>query len=258
MLTEERKNKIIQMLEMDGIVQVQKLADTFDVSIYTIRRDLSDLEQKGLLKKTHGGAVMVEKAMWLPTVEEGMKEAVAEKKAIALKAASYIEDGDTIFLMGSTITHMIIPSISRKKLTIATNSLDVAKSLCLYENIETIIIGGKVRNYKGNILGSRAVCDVQNFYFDKAIIPCAGVQSRSGITTSTVETADFTRSVVNSTRESILVADYRKIGRVTFSRICDVTSVKRLITDGKADKTELEEILKLDVQIDIVNATETM
>lgn len=73
MLSEERKNKIVQMVENDGVVQIQQLADIYDVSIYTIRRDLSDLEEKGLIKKTHGGAVRVEKSMWLPTVEEGQK-----------------------------------------------------------------------------------------------------------------------------------------------------------------------------------------
>lgn len=252
MLTEERRKKIIQMIEQDGIVQAQHLADAFDVSIYTIRRDLSDLENKGLLKKTHGGAVKIEKSMWLPTVEEGEREAASEKKAIALKASMYIEDGDTIFFMGSTITHMIIPCISEKKITVVTNSLDVAKNLCNFSNIDIVIIGGKIRNYKANILGSRAVSDVQNFYFDKAFIPCAGVQARAGVTTSTIETADFTRAVVSSSRENILIADYRKIGRTTFSKICDVSKIKRLITDSKADGRELEEISRQGVLIDIV------
>jgi len=255
MLTEERKKKMIEMVEKDGIVNIQRLADMFNVSIYTVRRDLSDLEQKGLLKKTHGGAVRVEKAMWLPTIEEGQKEAAAEKSAIAAKAAQYIEDGDTVFLMGSTITQMIIPSISGKKLTVVTNSLDVGKSLCPYDNIETIIIGGKIRNYKANILGSRAINEVLNYYFDKAFIACAGVQAKSGITTSTIETSDFTKAVINSTSENILVADYRKIGRTTFSKICDVSNVKRLITDDKADSNELDEILEKGVSIDIVKTT---
>lgn len=252
MLTEQRKNKILQILDKDGVVQVHRLADTFHVSIYTIRRDLSDLENKGLLKKTHGGAVRVEKSMWLPTVEEGKKEAVPEKNAIALKAADYIEDGDTIFFMGSTVTHMIIPYINNRRITVVTNSLDVAKSLCVHSSIETVIIGGKVRNYKANILGSRAVNDVMNFYFDKAFIPCAGVQAKAGITTSTIETADFTRAVINSTKENILIADYRKIGRITFSKICDLSCIKRLITDNKADNSELEEISRMGVSIDIV------
>lgn len=252
MLSEERKKKMAFLIEKEGIVQAQKLAEMFQVSIFTIRRDLTDLEKKGIVKKTHGGALHVEKAMWLPSIENGEKEAAAEKMAIALKAAQYIEDGDTLFFMGSTITHYIIPLIKHMKITIITNSLDVAKTLSTLDNIETIIIGGRIKNYKGNILGSRAVNEIKDYYFDKAFIPCAGISHEKGITTSTIDSADFTRAIINSTSESILITDYRKIGRVTFSKICDVSSVKRLITDDKADRNELSEISKKNVIIDIV------
>ena len=256
MLTEERKKKIVQLVENEGIVQIQKLTETFNVSIYTIRRDLCDLEDKGLLKKTHGGAVKIEKTMWLPTLEDGKKDAIAEKAAIAKGASKYIEDGDTIFLMGSTITQMIIPFINSKKLTIITNSIDLGKNLSNFENIETIIIGGRIKNYKGNILGGRAIEEVNTYYFDKAFITCAGVHYKKGITTSTIDSADFTRAVIGSAMESILVADYRKIGRVTFSKVCDISQIKKLITDDKCDKDELIEISKKDVSIDIVKVAD--
>lgn len=252
MLTEERRKKIIEIINTDGIAEANELSNFFDVSIYTIRRDLSELERKELIKKTHGGAIKVEKSAWLPTVEDGMKEAIPEKKAIAKKAASYIENGDTIFLTGSTISLAIIQHIQDYKLTVVTNSLDVGKALSMDENIETILIGGKVKNYKGNILGSHAVCEIGGFYFDKAFIPCAGIEVKAGVTTSTIESADFTRAVINSARESILVADYRKIGRVTFAKICGINCINRLITDSKADKDELDRISKKGVLIDTV------
>lgn len=251
MLTEERKKIIVQMLEEDGIVKINQLAEKFDVSIYTIRRDLTDLEKKGLLKKTHGGAVKIQKSMWLPTIEEGEKEAIAEKKAIAKKASEHIEDGDTIFLIGSTITQALIPYIFNKKITVVTNSIDIGKIVCQYSNIETIIVGGRIKNFKGNILGSRAISDVNAFYFDKSIIPCAGIEAKGGVTTSTIDTADFTRAVIGSTMENIFVADYRKIGRVTFSKVCDVSDIKILITDEKADKNELDKISKKGAAIEI-------
>lgn len=256
MLNEERKKKIAQLINEEGIVQIQKLADLFNVSIYTIRRDLNDLEKRGVIRKTRGGAVRIEKAAWLPTVEEGKKEAAKEKKAIALKALQYIEDTDTIFLMGSTITNIMIPKLQGKKLTVVTNSLDVAAGLCRYDTIETIIIGGRVKNYKGNILGSKAVEDIRNYYLDKSFIPCGGVNHKYGITTSTIDSADLTRTVIKSAGENILIADYRKIGRVTFSKVCGISSVSRLITDDKADKSELEELQREDIDIDIVSPEE--
>jgi DeoR/GlpR family transcriptional regulator of sugar metabolism len=256
MLTEERKKQIIELIEKDGIVSMQQLVDVFNVSIFTIRRDISDLEDKGLIRKTHGGAAKVEKSMWLPTIEEGQKDAAAEKRAIAFRASNCIVNGDTVFLMGSTITHMVIPHILNRNITVVTNSLDVGKKLCQYDNIETIIIGGKIKNYKGNVLGSSAVEYIQNFYFDKALIPCAGIDSKGGVTTSTTDSADFTRAVINSTRESIFIADYRKIGRITFSKICDVSCMGRLITDTKADKRQLEEFNQLGIIIDVVDVNE--
>lgn len=251
MLTEERKKNISQMVDRDGIVGIQELADIFNVSIYTIRRDLTDLERKGLIKKTHGGAVRAEKSMWLPTIEDGLKEAAEEKESIALRASQYIDDGDTIFLMGSTISLMIIPYITNKRVTVVTNSLNVAIALSNHDSIETIITGGKIKNYKGNILGSRAAEDIKNYYLDKAFIPCAGVHFKNGITTSTVDSADFTKAVISSAKESILIADYRKIGRITFCKVCDISLINRLITDEKADKNELDSITKKGVKVDI-------
>lgn len=256
MLGEERKRKIIEIIDTEGIVQIQQLADFFKVSIYTIRRDLTELQRSGLLKKTHGGAVRIQKSSWLPSVEEGEREAAEEKKAIAYKASQYIGDGDTIFLMGSTISHMMIPFIKEKRITIVTNSLDIAKVYSGYERIEIIVTGGRVKNYKGNILGSHAVDDVKNYHFDKAFIPCAGIHYKNGISTSTIDSADFTKAVINSSEENIAVADYRKIGRITFCKICDITSVNRLITDDKADKDELESMYKKGMEIDIVKINE--
>lgn len=253
MLAEERKNKIVEMVESKGIVQIHELANLFNISIYTIRRDLSDLETKGLIKKTHGGALRVEKTSWLPTEEEGMNEAAAEKMAIARKASSYVEDGDTIFLIGSTINLMLLQFIKSKKIIVVTNSLDIAKSLSQYDNIETIIIGGRIKNYKGNVLGSHAVVEIANFHFDRSFLPCAGVHSKGGITTSSIDSADFTRALINSTDENIVVADYRKIGRITFTKICDVNRIKRLITDSRADMDELKEISKKKVLVDVAD-----
>lgn len=252
MLTEERKQKIVEMVESKGIVQVKQLSELFDVSIFTVRRDLSELEERGLIRKTHGGAIRIEKTAWLPTAEEGLKEAAAEKMAIAVKASGYIDNGDTIFLPGSTINLMLVQYIKDKKIIVVTNSLDIAKSLSQYEGIETIMIGGRIKNYKGNVLGSHAIFELGNFHFDRSFLPCAGVHSRAGITTSSIDSADLSAAVINSTDENIVVADYRKIGRITFTKICDLDRIKRLITDSRADADELKEISKKKVLVDVV------
>lgn len=251
MITEERRKKILELIDRDGIVNLQQLTDIFGVSIYTIRRDLNTLEEKGLLQKTHGGAVRIEKSRWIPSMEEGKIEALDEKKKIAVKAADTVENDDTIFLMGSTISLSMIPMLQDKNLTVVTNSLDVAKELSKFPSIETILIGGRIKNYKGNILGSRAVNELRNYFFDKAFLPCAGIKENIGITTSTIDSADFLKTVITCSRVNIVVADYRKFKRVTFAKVCDIKDIDLIITDEKADSDELARLVKEGTKIEI-------
>lgn len=251
MITEERRKKILELIERDGIVNLQQLTGTFDVSIYTIRRDLNALEEKGLLEKTHGGAVRLEKSRWIPPMEEGKNEALDEKKKIAVKASRLVDNGDTILLMGSTISLLMIPMLKDKSITVVTNSLDVAKELSVIPSIETILIGGRIKNYKGNILGSRAINELRNYYFDKAFIPCAGIKDSVGISTSTIDSADFLKTAITCSRENIVVADYRKLNRITFVKVCDLEQIDILITDERADKEELTRITKKGIRVEI-------
>lgn len=252
LITEARRKKILELIEREGIVNLQQLTDTFNVSIYTIRRDLTTLEKKGLLKKTHGGAVRVEKSKWIPSIEEGKTEALEEKKKIAQKSAQFVDDGDTIMLMGSMVSLLMIPMIKDKNITIVTNSLDVAKEICQIPNIETILIGGHIKNYKGNILGSRAVNDLKNYYFDKSFIPCAGI-NQAGVSTSTIDSSDFLKTVIEQSRQNIIITDYRKIGRITFAHVCDLDKIHILITDDQGSKDELNKIAKKGVHVEIGN-----
>ncbi|WP_053956140.1 DeoR/GlpR family DNA-binding transcription regulator [Inediibacterium massiliense] len=252
MITEARRKKITELVEKEGVVNLQQLTDTFNVSIYTIRRDLTALEKEGFLKKAHGGAIRIEKSKWISSIEEGKFEALEEKQKIAKLAATLIEDGDTIMLMGSIISLLMIPFIQNKNITIVTNSLDIAKELCQIPNIETIMIGGTIKNYKGNILGSKAISDLKNYHFDKAFIPCAGIKDDPGVTTSTLDSSDFLKGVIQSSRKKIIVADYRKIGRITFAHVCNIKSVHMLITDAKSNEQELNKIRKKGIQVEVV------
>lgn len=252
MITEARRKQIVHMVDKDGVVNIQSLADFFQVSIYTIRRDLTDLESKGKLKKIHGGAEKIEKTKWISSIEEGNKEAVAHKKAIAKKAASYVEQGDTILLMGSMISLFMIPFIKNLHITVVTNSLDIAKELSASSSIDIILIGGRVKNMKGNILGSRAMKEVYNFNFDKAFLPCAGIHHKIGVTTSTIDTCDFLKAAINCSIQNIIIADYRKIGRITFSKVCDFHCIHTLITDEQANKEEIKLMKKNNINIDMV------
>lgn len=142
MFAEERQQKILELLEKNSSTKVKELARMFDVSESTIRRDLQDMEEKGLLKRTHGGAVRIKKMIFEPTFKEKEDKSQKEKLIIAKTAASLIEDNDTIILDSGTTTLGIARCLEAKDITVITNSIDIASELSERDDIELVITGG--------------------------------------------------------------------------------------------------------------------
>ena len=141
MFAEERHNKIIQLLKSGQPVKVMGLSNLFAVSEATIRRDLQELETMGLLQRTHGGAVSPQLGSELSFFDREVFH-LDEKHKIAIAAASMVEDGETILLDAGTTTREIARELCGKRLTVATNSMDIASIFADEENIEVILLGG--------------------------------------------------------------------------------------------------------------------
>ncbi|MED3282350.1 DeoR/GlpR family DNA-binding transcription regulator, partial [Bacillus thuringiensis] len=151
MFTEERREKILELLNTDGRVIAKDLAERFDMSIDSIRRDLSIMEKDGLLKRTHGGAIELTRVRNLaaePT--KRYSDSSIYEDTIARVAVSYIQEGDSIFIGGASVHNAMLKYLPEVSFTVITNSIEIAGYLREYKNIDTYLIGGKVKP-SGNI-----------------------------------------------------------------------------------------------------------
>jgi DeoR/GlpR family transcriptional regulator of sugar metabolism len=155
MFIEERHQVIQQLLKEKGRLEVPELSALFNVSDDSIRRDLRILEQKGILERTYGGAVLPKKANYYPSYTERLKSNKKKKEGIAKLAASFIQEGDTIFLDGSTTVAELIPYLNKyENLTVITHSVMIAYEIVHAEtNIHLIMIGGSVHQKAANSFG---------------------------------------------------------------------------------------------------------
>jgi DeoR family fructose operon transcriptional repressor len=249
MFAEERRAKILEMVHREQRVLAKDLADLFQLSIDSIRRDLSIMEEQGLLKKTHGGAIpanQVRVAPLPPDLRYG--DGSAHENAISKQAASYVQPNDTVFIGGAGIHYGILRYLPRTfPITIITNSMKIAEATRDWEHIETYFIGGKVKP-SGNITDSLANEWVRQFTIDLCFLTGGGVSAK-GISTSTPEAAGFTRTISEVSRRKIGLAPHNKLGTDAFAKAVSIQSIDLLITDEEAAKETIEKIESKGVQV---------
>lgn len=217
LLAEERKKRIIDLIEDHGQVKVSNLAKEFNVSMETVRRYLEELENEKKLKKVYGGAVKVESRIIEPSMFEREIVRIEEKKRIGRRAASLIKEGEVIFIdEGSTTLQMVSSLKDLSDVTVITNSFPVTTMLMDYENKqlfkgEIIFLGGYVRSKHFRSSGSLAENMAKEFYVDKAFIAIDGVHPESGITSFDLEKCLLSKIFIHNANETIVLVDHSKI-----------------------------------------------
>ncbi|MBO1305473.1 DeoR/GlpR transcriptional regulator [Enterococcus sp. 669A] len=221
MLTEERRKKIIALLDQHSILKSQDLISLLNASESTIRRDLQELENAGLLERVHGGA---KRPQYLEQ-ELGMAEKsfknVQQKQAIARLAADYVADGDVIYLDAGTTTLEMIPFLKGKAITAVTNSVGLAARL-VEQEINTIVLGGRIKLTTDAVLGTQATDQLANYRFNKAFMGMNGVHVEHGFTTPDTEEALLKRLAMDHAQEAFVLVDYSKFNQVSFSRVAQL------------------------------------
>lgn len=232
-----RPELILQELLRHGEVSVDSLARHFQVSAATIRRDLSELERQGLLRRSHGGALPVTPMLYEPfrhlsSFQEQEQKCEAEKRQIGLTAASLISDGETIALGAGTTTTQLARCIRhRKGITIVTNAVNIAMELSHLPEIEVSMTGGSLSGAWFALVGDVAQRNVSEMFFDKAFIGVDGAHAEHGLTTNYPDQAAIHRAMMRQARQRIIVADHRKIGTLGRSLIWPTGDIDKLITD---------------------------
>lgn len=248
--TVERRDDIIQIIYDRGRVRVDELSKQFSVTTVTIRNDLDFLEKKGILHRTHGGAIIRKNVYEDPTLEEKQQLNKEEKQRIGQKAVEMIRNGDSILLDSGTTTREIARRINGiENLTIMTNAINISFELVNKNYINLMITGGTIRRESFSLVGPDAESIISNYYFDKLFLGVDGLDIKHGLTTPNPMEAQLNRLMVKRAQEVIAVTDSSKLGRHSFSYICGLESISTIITDKKISSEFEKSLQKKDIEV---------
>lgn len=236
MLTEERQKAILQQLEVKDIIKSQDLMQLLNASESTIRRDLQELEDAGLLLRVHGGAKKKQElSKELNMMEKSFKN-IQQKQAIARLAAAEILEEEIIYLDAGSTTFEMIPFLKGKKITVVTNAVQHAATLT-EAAIPIILLGGRIKLSTKAILGATALQQLSQLHVNKAFMGTNGLHSEFGYTTPDPEEAAIKQAAFRCSEEVFVLADHSKFNKIAFSKVADLKQAT-LITD-KADSESL-------------------
>ncbi|MFN2198962.1 MAG: DeoR/GlpR family DNA-binding transcription regulator [Anaerolineales bacterium] len=240
-LPEKRKQLILDYLATNEFGDVSTFVELLNVSPATIRRDLTELADRGLIIRTHGGASRsVQGLGHEPSYHSRAKENVHSKQLIAQTATQFIHEGEVIAIdVGSSTLELAKHLRDYRKITVFTANILVADVLANSE-VNVILVGGTLRKREMSVAGPIAVQIINQFYFDKFFLGTAGVSIEDGFTDFSVDDVDVKKAFVSHAKEIIALADHTKLGKVSFAKICPLSKVSHLITDSVPDEAYIE------------------
>ncbi|WNF36265.1 DeoR/GlpR family DNA-binding transcription regulator [Bacillaceae bacterium IKA-2] len=221
MLTPERHQIILDLINEKGVIKLQELVDATASSESTIRRDLSQLEDEKKVKRVHGGASLLKQKSVELSISEKSLQNYNEKEMIAKFAASLIRNGDCIFLDAGTTVLQMIPHITAKEIKVVTNGLTHLDAL-LEQGIDTYLTGGFIKQKTRALIGKGALEAIKQYHFDKCFIGVNGIHSEYGFTTPDPEEAMIKKSAINLSQEIFILGDHTKFNEVTFAQITEL------------------------------------
>lgn len=226
-LTELREQKILQMLNQKKIIRLEELTESTGASIATIRRDVRKLEDQGVLVRLHGGIKLIEASLQEePDFNSKAHVHVDEKMKVGKKAAQLVKNSEVIFVDAGTSTEQLIKYLDSKiDVLVVTNSVNIANNLAERE-IETYILGGKLKLSTRAITGMEVLEQISNLNFDRAFIGINGVTLKNGLTTPDPQEAEIKKMVLKHSKKAYCMLDYSKFDTTTFAKVADVEEVE--------------------------------
>lgn len=239
MFVEERQRRILERLRAHGKVTVEELVGDFSVSAPTVRADLTALEARRLLRRTHGGALPMETSLYEPPYAERAGAHADEKRRIGRAAAALVRPGETVILDAGTTTHEVGLALAetRRDITVVTNSLPTVMALMEAPGIEVIVIGGTAQVSRLATLGPLAAEFLGPFHADRLFLGVSGVDVHAGFTAVDFDAVQVKRAMIAHSTEVIAVADTSKIGQAAFAHVAPLSAASLLLTDRSLDTT---------------------
>ncbi len=237
---EDRRDLIAEELRRRGRVSVRNLAAAHDVTPETVRRDLIELEERGELRRVHGGAVALERALVESAVAERSGHMAADKARIAAAAVAHFPaDGGTVLVDAGTTTGALLHVFpTDRRLTVVTNDVSHALALAPIPTVTVIVVGGRLRARTLANVDDFAVETLRNLRVDVAFIATNGVSERGCSTPDTAEAA-VKRAMVGAADRVVLLADHTKFGDEHFVRFADLSDLDAVVTDSRTEDADL-------------------
>lgn len=247
MLVEERRQRVLDLVSERGFVALTDLAQALEASESTLRRDLDYWDQRGLIRRTHGGAMFVTDNA-LPALEERSSRELDEKRLIAKAAAARIQDGDAILLDGGTTTLEVARLLVGRPLQIVTNSLPIANLFANSRETDLVILGGFVYPKTGVALGPLTVKMLEGINVRQALMSVGGITAK-GLFNSNLLLVETELAMMRCAEEVVVVADHTKIGRQALAFLCALPAIDTLIVDSALADTQRTLLNQNDVRV---------
>jgi DeoR family transcriptional regulator of aga operon len=237
---------IIKFLLRTGTATVEEILEVAGSSAPSIRRDLAKLESRGLIRRTHSGATLVEPLLYEPFRYDSSflareQRFAEEKRRIGLAAAELVQANETVGLTaGTTTTHIGRSLRHREKIQVVTNAINIGMELCNQPGIRTYLTGGVVPwAWSFSLTGNAALTFLDDVYMDKVFLSVTGLDAERGATTLEADEALVYRKMLKQAKQVIVTADGSKLGKVSPAFICPVSEINVLITDTGASAEAL-------------------
>ncbi len=243
MYAEERQAAIVTRARSAGRVEVAELAEVFDVTPETVRRDLTTLERQGVLRRVHGGAIVADLFGFEPALSVRESVHTSEKSRIAQTALAQLPPEGAVALDAGSSTQKLAELLpSDRELTVVTNSIPIASTLASRSNITLHLVGGRVRARTLATVGDAATSFLANVYADVCFLGTNGISVDRGLTTPDRAEAAVKKAFVRSARRCVVLADHTKFGSVHFAHFADLAEVDVVVTDTDVPSTVAAEV----------------
>lgn len=251
---EGRENYILKLLSLKGSVRISELSSELQVSRETVRRDLKDMEEKGMLQYIHGGATIDTPNNEHYEATSAHNKHSKEKKAIGKTAADFVKDYEAIIIIGSTTTERIAPYLMGKNhITVITNSFRIAEHASENPTNSVIVLGGEYNTTLQATTGVATIAALENYRADKLFFSSRGVSCEFGITSHPETDALVIKKAMSISKTSILLGDHSKFWIVGLHKICNISDIDIVISDSNLPQKKINELSSQNIQVVIAN-----